>query len=78
MSGFFFSLRYEADTDYRFPQLSILHGYTSEPLGLINWFAVHPVSMNNTNHLISGDNKGTASQMLERGFNVGELTGKVG
>ena len=27
--------------------------------GLINWFAVHPTSMNNTNHLISGDNKAT-------------------
>ena len=33
--------------------------------GVINWFAVHPTSMNNTNHLISGDNKGLASIMLE-------------
>nr|XP_054773965.1 putative neutral ceramidase C [Lytechinus pictus] len=34
-------------------------------LGLISWFAVHPVSMNNTNHLISSDNKGYASYLAE-------------
>ena len=34
--------------------------------GVINWFAVHPTSMNNTNQLISGDNKGLASLMLEK------------
>ena len=69
--------RYDADTDHRFPQLNILHAETSEPLGIINWFAVHPTSMNNTNHLISGDNKGVASQMMEKSINVGELPGKV-
>ena len=37
--------------------------------GVINWFAVHPTSMNNTNHLISGDNKGLASIMLENSIN---------
>ena len=26
-------------------------------LGVLNWYAVHPTSMNNTNHLISSDNK---------------------
>ena len=40
-------------------------------MGVINWFAVHPTSMNNTNHLISGDNKGLASQLLERYVNQG-------
>ena len=51
---------------------------TGEPLGVINWFAVHPTSMNNTNHLISGDNKGVASQMLERHVNgAGFLSGTV-
>ena len=33
---------------------------------LFNWFAVHPTSMNFTNHLISGDHKGTASQFVEQ------------
>ena len=29
------------------------------------WFPVHCTSINNTNSLISGDNKGVASQLLE-------------
>ena len=32
--------------------------------------------MNNTNHLISGDNKGAASLMLEKHMNTGKLPGK--
>ena len=63
--------RYEHDTDHTIYQLNILHALTQEPLGVINWFAVHPTSMNNTNHLISGDNKGLASQLLERHVNQG-------
>ena len=31
-----------------------------------SWFAVHCTSMNNTNGLISSDNKGYASQLFER------------
>ena len=30
---------------------------------MVNWFAVHGTSMNNTNHYISGDNKGYAEQV---------------
>ncbi len=30
------------------------------------WFPVHCTSINNTNSLISGDNKGAASQMFEK------------
>ncbi|MDX8364321.1 neutral/alkaline ceramidase [Cytobacillus sp. IB215665] len=37
-----------------------------ELLGIINWFAVHPVSMSQENHLISGDNKGYASYLYEK------------
>lgn len=47
-----------------------------QPIGMINWFAVHCTSMNNTNKLISGDNKGYASMLFERDFN-GPLPGKV-
>ena len=32
-------------------------GANNEDIGMINWFAVHPTSMNNTNHLVSGDHK---------------------
>lgn len=34
--------------------------------GMLNWFAVHPVSMNNTNPYLSGDNKGAAEQFTEK------------
>eukprot|EP00094_Tigriopus_californicus_P008850 TCALIF_08531-PA protein Name:"Similar to ASAH2 Neutral ceramidase (Homo sapiens)" AED:0.15 eAED:0.15 QI:0/0/0/0.9/1/1/10/0/689 len=60
---------YDYDTDHLFTQLNIVDATTDEPLGLINWFAVHPVSMNNSNHMISGDNKGAASQFMEREIN---------
>jgi len=38
-------------------------------LGSVNWFAVHATSMNNTNTLVSGDNKGRASYVLEKELN---------
>lgn len=44
---------------------------------MLNWFAVHPTSMNNTNPLISGDNKGYASQLFEQKMNQGFLPGEV-
>jgi len=34
-------------------------------LGAVAWFPVHCTSINNTNSLISGDNKGAAAQLLE-------------
>jgi neutral ceramidase len=45
-------------------------------IGMISWFAVHCTSMNNTNHLISGDNKGRASQLMEMAMNKGSLPGQ--
>ena len=69
--------RYEYDTDHTIYQLNILHALTQEPIGVINWFAVHPTSMNNTNHLISGDNKGLASQLMERYINQGNEVSTV-
>ena len=38
-------------------------------LGAFNWFAVHATSMNNTNLLVNGDNKGYASYLFERKVN---------
>lgn len=49
---------------------------TGEPLGSVNWFAVHPTSMNNTNRLISGDNKGYASMLFEYKMNPNQRPGK--
>ena len=36
---------------------------------MFNWFAVHPTSLNNTNKLVSGDNKGHASYLFEKHMN---------
>lgn len=45
---------------------------------LFSWFAVHPVSMNNTNHLVNSDNVGYASYLFEQEKNKGMLPGEVG
>lgn len=46
-------------------------------VGAFTWFAVHPVSMNNTNTLVSSDNLGLAALLLESAMNPGHLPGKV-
>lgn len=69
--------QYLANTDHTMVQLNIFGADDGKPRGIINWFAVHPTSMNNTNHLISGDNKGKASQMFEKLMNGDDvMTGK--
>ena len=35
-------------------------------MGIVNWFPVHGTALNNTVQLISGDNKGAASQLFEK------------
>ncbi|KAL8593139.1 hypothetical protein ACOMHN_009794 [Nucella lapillus] len=57
--------RYKYDVDKNMTMLRI-EDAQGRPLGMINWFAVHCTSMNNTNGLISSDNKGYASQLFER------------
>lgn len=56
--------RYASDTD-RTMTLLRFEGDSGEQIGLLNWFAVHPTSLGNTNKLISGDNKGYASYLFE-------------
>lgn len=52
---------------------------SNQIVGVINWFAVHPTSMNNTNRLISSDNVGYASVLMEKELNGNNtLPGKVG
>ena len=67
-------MRYKYDTDHDFVQINILDAVTKNARGVINWFAVHPTSLNNTNFLISGDNKGVASLMMERYMNKGRTS----
>lgn len=59
---------YEDDSDKQFVTLGVYENGTAR--GALTWFAVHGTSMNNTNHFVSGDNKGYASLMLEREMDV--------
>uniref|UniRef100_A0A4W3KHD5 Neutral ceramidase n=1 Tax=Callorhinchus milii TaxID=7868 RepID=A0A4W3KHD5_CALMI len=67
--------RYKSDTDKKLVLLKMVdmdgHG-----LGALSWFAVHPVSMNNTNLLVSSDNMGHASYLFEQEKNMGSLPGQ--
>lgn len=50
---------------------------TNRLLGALSWFAVHPTSMNNSNCLITTDNVGYASILLEKQMNPDNLPGRV-
>ena len=52
------------DTDHEMVVLKMVDT-SGNDIGMIDWFAVHCTSMNNTNALISGDNKGYASYLME-------------
>lgn len=62
--------KYQYDVDKTMVQLKMVDAH-GRGIGLLNWFAVHCTSMNNTNTFISGDNKGRASQLVERAMNAG-------
>ncbi|NXY87709.1 ASAH2 ceramidase, partial [Alcedo cyanopectus] len=67
--------RYSSDTDKEMVMLKMV-GENGQELGFISWFAVHPVSMNNTNHLVNSDNVGYASYLFEQEKNKGMLPGE--
>ncbi|KAL0125798.1 hypothetical protein PUN28_004691 [Cardiocondyla obscurior] len=67
--------RYEYDVDKTLTQMQFI-GADDKPLGVINWFAVHPTSMNNTNRLVSSDNVGYASILFEKMMNNNATAGK--
>ncbi|XP_027548664.1 putative neutral ceramidase C [Neopelma chrysocephalum] len=67
--------RYSSNTDKEMVILKMVDE-DGEDLGLISWFAVHPVSMNNTNHLVNSDNVGYASYLFEQNKNKGMLPGE--
>lgn len=48
-----------------------------KPLGVINWFPVHPTSMNGSNTLVSSDNVGYASIKFEEMMNQNIVLGRV-
>ncbi|XP_029154974.1 neutral ceramidase [Nylanderia fulva] len=67
--------KYEHDVDKILTQLQFI-GADDKRLGVINWFAVHPTSMNNTNRLVSSDNMGYASILFEKMMNNNAAIGK--
>eukprot|EP00075_Anas_platyrhynchos_P004629 XP_012952758.2 putative neutral ceramidase C [Anas platyrhynchos] len=67
--------RYSSNTDKEMVILKMVDE-NGHDLGLISWFAVHPVSMNNTNRLVNSDNVGYASLLFEQEKNKGMLTGE--
>eukprot|EP00118_Oscarella_pearsei_P029107 m.3678 g.3678 ORF g.3678 m.3678 type:complete len:694 (+) comp9685_c0_seq1:22-2103(+) len=59
---------YEHNVDKQMVVLKMVDA-SGRGIGMISWFAVHGTCMNNTNSLLSGDNKGYASMMMERHMN---------
>ncbi|XP_077285659.1 neutral ceramidase-like [Arctopsyche grandis] len=70
-------IKYSKDTDTKMVQIKFVSSVDNSILGAISWFAVHPTSMNNTNPLVSSDNMGYASILLEQAMNPkGTLPGQ--
>jgi len=59
----------DGDTDKDMVLLKFTSLDDKTDFGSLNWFAVHGTSMNNTNTLISSDNKGYAAYALEQYMN---------
>ncbi|KAI9311080.1 Neutral/alkaline nonlysosomal ceramidase [Dichotomocladium elegans] len=59
--------KYKHDVDKDMTLLGFLvgNGHKKTPLGFINWFPVHGTSVNSTNQLVNGDNKGYAAYVAE-------------
>ncbi len=64
--------KYMHDTD-KDMTLWRLDGDDGYPIGMINWFPVHPTSMGSWFTLITGDNKGYASHVFEREHGTNHL-----
>nr|XP_056706465.1 neutral ceramidase [Euleptes europaea] len=67
--------RYSSNTDQEMVVLKMTD-VEGQDIGMFSWFAIHPVSMNNSNHLISSDNVGYAAYLLEQEKNKGPLSQK--
>lgn len=47
------------------------------PLGMVNWFAVHPTNFSKDNRFITGDNKGIAAFWFEKDFGTSYTSGST-
>ncbi len=55
-----------ADTDHEMLLLKFVRLDNEQPIGCLNWYPIHPTDLGQKNKLISGDNKGYASALLEQ------------
>ncbi|GFO12902.1 LOW QUALITY PROTEIN: neutral ceramidase-like [Plakobranchus ocellatus] len=67
--------KYKYDVDKTMTILKIVNAQ-GQGIGMISWFAVHCTSMNNTNEMLSSDNKGYASMLFEADMNPGTRPGQ--
>src|SRR4051794_38032608 len=61
--------RWDADTDRQMLLLKFVkdNGEGDEqPVGVLNWYPIHPTDHGQKNRLVSGDNKGYASELFEQ------------
>ncbi|MES1914882.1 MAG: hypothetical protein MHM6MM_006909, partial [Cercozoa sp. M6MM] len=57
--------KYDTDVDDFVVHMRVDSAVTRENLGTLTWASTHGTSMNNTNLLVSADNKGYAAQLFE-------------
>ncbi|XP_037319502.1 neutral ceramidase [Pungitius pungitius] len=69
--------RYQWNTDKQVVVLKFTD-LDGDGIGMLSWFAVHAVSMNYTNRMVSSDNMGYASYLMEQDKNRGQLPGQGG
>ncbi|XP_077958816.1 neutral ceramidase isoform X2 [Gasterosteus aculeatus] len=69
--------RYQWNTDKQVLVLKFTD-LDGDGIGMLSWFAVHAVSMNYTNRMVSSDNMGYASYLMEQEKNRGQLPGQGG
>ncbi|XP_019714595.1 neutral ceramidase-like, partial [Hippocampus comes] len=67
--------RYEDDVDRDIVLLKFTDA-DGDGIGVLSWFAVHAVSMKTTNRLVSSDNLGYASYLMENHKNPAALPGQ--
>ncbi|XP_071370157.1 neutral ceramidase, partial [Centroberyx affinis] len=67
--------RYKSNTDKQVVVLKFTD-LDGDGIGMLSWFAVHAVSMKTTNQMVSSDNMGYASYLLEQDKNRGALPGQ--
>ncbi len=67
--------KYASDTDKTMLLLKFvkIDGTLEIPIGMLNWYAIHPTDRGQKNTDVTGDNKGYASELFETEMNAASL-----